>query len=228
MTIGDAFERSIAYYDNWVRIALPGYEEIFATAIKLTPFPHDQPIDVLDLGAGTGIFSEHVFSKYLNGRYCLVDLSPGMLAVAKERFRSNQEQFEFVEQDYRVLLLKKRFDLVISSLSIHHLEDGDKLKLFCKVHQQLKDGGLFINIDQIKAPTPNLETLYWETWLAMVRKKGAEEGQIQASIQRRREFDRDVTLIDQLNMLKAAGFVNVDCIYKNYFIGLFFAQRKEE
>ena len=225
MSIEGAFDQSVQYYDNWMKLALPSYDELFRTALELIPFGVDSTIEVLDLGAGTGLFSEHVFKKYPRTKFTLCDLAPKMLDVARERFREYPEQFEYLVEDYRELGSENRYDLVISSLSIHHLEDEEKRRLFKQVHRALKDTGIFINVDQIKGPTPEMQKLYWENWLRMVREKGAAEDQIQASIQRRREFDKDSLLTDQLTWLSKAGFVNVDCVYKNYFIGVCFARK---
>lgn len=40
------------------------------------------------------------------------------------------------------------FDAVISSLSIHHLDDIDKRKLFTRIYDSLPNGGLFVNYDR--------------------------------------------------------------------------------
>ena len=64
MTIDEAFNASIEYYDDWMKKALPNYEDLFRTAQELIPFPPVQAIDVLDLGAGTGLFSRHILEKY--------------------------------------------------------------------------------------------------------------------------------------------------------------------
>lgn len=223
MSVEQAFDQSVEYYDNWMKRALPSYDEIFRTALELIPFNSENVIEVLDLGAGTGLFSEHVFKKYPHAKSTLCDLAPKMLDVARERFRKYPEQFEYLVKDYRELNSENRYDLVISSLSIHHLEDEEKRRLFKQVYRALKDSGVFINVDQIKGPTPEMQELYWENWLKKIREKGAAEDQIQASIQRRREYDKDATLTDQLAWLSETGFVNVDCVYKNYFIGVFFA-----
>lgn len=63
MTIYQAFNESVEYYDDWVKKALPSYDEIFSVAKELTPFAPETRIDVLDLGAGTGLFSKHVLDK---------------------------------------------------------------------------------------------------------------------------------------------------------------------
>jgi tRNA (cmo5U34)-methyltransferase len=225
MTVGRAFDQSVKYYDNWMKLALPSYTEIFSTALESIPFGVNESIEVLDLGAGTGLFSQHVFTKYPHARFVLCDLAPKMLEVARERFHGYQDQFEYILTDYREFQDARRYDLVISSLSIHHLMDDEKVKLFGDVYRSLEEKGIFINVDQIKGPTPDMQEFYWANWLEKVREKGAAEEQIKASIQRRTKYDRDATLIDQLKWLLEAGFSNVDCIYKNTFIGVFYASK---
>jgi len=225
MTVGQAFDQSVKYYDNWMKLALPSYTEIFSTALEVIPFGVNEALEVLDLGAGTGLFSQHVFTKYPHAKFDLCDLAPKMLEVARERFEQHQDQFEYIVTDYRDFQITGRYDLVISSLSIHHLTNDEKKNLFSDVHRSLNDTGVFVNIDQIKGPTADMQDFYWVNWLEKVREKGAAEEQIQASIQRRTRYDKDALLMDQLKWLSEAGFANVDCVYKNTFIGVFYASK---
>ncbi len=226
MTIDQAFNASIDYYDDWMKKALPHYDTLFDSALTLIPFDPARPIDILDLGAGTGLFSSHVLAKYPRARFVLYDVADKMLDVARDRFQSCLPQFEFVVGDYRSLKVTRDFDLVISSLSIHHLTDDEKQALFRSIHGVLRKPGLFINIDQIRAETACLRDVYWNYWLAHVRGRESSEERIQESIDRRKAYDRDALLIDQLQWLKDAGFVNVDCVYKDFFVGVFVAMKE--
>ncbi len=226
MTIDQAFNASIDYYDDWMKKALPNYDDIFGSAQKLIPFDPTLPINVLDLGAGTGLFSKHVLEKYPHARFVLYDLADKMLNVAKERFQSRLSQFEFAVGDYRTLQVTHDFDLVISSLSIHHLTDAEKQALFRSIYGVLRKPGLFLNIDQIRGETAYLRDLYWNYWLTQVHQRESSETRIQESIDRRVTYDQDALLIDQLQWLADAGFVNVDCVYKNFFVGVFLAVKE--
>lgn len=229
MSIDQAFNASIAYYDEWMQNALPNYADLFGTAKELMPFDPAQPIEVLDLGAGTGLFSQHVLEKYPQARFVLYDVAEKMLGVAKERFKAHLAQFEFVVGDYRELQQATReFDLVISSLSIHHLSDDEKQALFRQIYGVLRKPGVFLNVDQIRAETSFLRDLYWNHWLEQVRGRNMPEELIQESIKRRQTYDKDASMADQLRWLSEAGFVNVDCVYKNYFVGVFMGMKHEE
>lgn len=154
MAIDQAFNATIDYYDDWIRKAVPGYDDMFAIARELLPFPEGAEVDVLDLGAGTGLFSRLVLGKYPRSRFVLVDVAEKMLDVARERFRDHPGQFGYRVEDYRDLREEGRYDLVISALSIHHLADPEKRTLFARVHAALRDGGIFLNIDQIRGGDP--------------------------------------------------------------------------
>lgn len=226
MTINQAFNASIQYYDDWMKKALPNYNDLFDSAQALLPFPPSQPINVLDLGAGTGLFSEHILTMYPHAQFVLYDVADQMLNIAKKRFQAYPSQFEFIVDDYRTLQRTHEFDLVISSLSIHHITDEEKQNLFRSIYKALRTTGLFINIDQIRGETAYLRNLYWQHWLTQVRQRKSSESQIQDSIRRRTTYDKDALLTDQLQWLRNAGFRSVDCVYKNFFVGVFLAMKE--
>ena len=223
MTIDKAFNDSTPTYDDWMRRALLGYSDLFGNAVRVIPFDVNCSIRVLDLGAGTGSFAAHVAAVYPNARLVLMDVADKMLEAARERFKDQGERFAFEVADYRNLQGKGEYDLVISSLSIHHLTDDEKANLFKTVFRLLKPAGAFINIDQIRGETETLRRLNWNRWLNHVRSSGATEEQIRASIERRTTYDKDALLADQILWLKQAGFSDVDVVYKNFFLGVFLA-----
>ena len=226
MTIDAAFNATIAYYDDWMKKALPNYADLFGSALALLPFQPEAAMNVLDLGAGTGLFSQHVLGKYPHANFVLVDLADKMLEVARQRFGDDSDQFQYVLGDYRKLEGQAEYDLVISSLSIHHLEDADKQDLFGRIFTVLRKGGLFINVDQVRGETQYLRELYWNHWLEQVHASGFSAERIQESIDRRTSYDKEALLEEQVDWLKNSGFQNVDCVYKNFFVGVFFGMKE--
>jgi len=81
-------------------------------------------MDVLDFGAGTGLITAHVASKVR--RVTAVDVSRAML----EKLASKQElagKVDILCQDILEHPIGRRFDLVVSAMAMHHVEDTDLL-----------------------------------------------------------------------------------------------------
>ena len=87
-----------------------------------------------------------------------MDIADEMLNVARKRFEGI-ENISYQTENYIHKLPDILFDTVISALSIHHLEDKDKKKLFARIYDSLPDGGLFVNYDQFCAGSSEMD--YW-------------------------------------------------------------------
>ena len=195
---------------------IPCFDDFYQIAIKEIPFTKEQNIDVLDLGAGTGLMAGLVASNYPNAKIQLLDIAEKMLSEAQEKLKCFKNNFDFIVADYsRVKSFNKNFDLIISSLSIHHLTDFEKQNLFKIIHAHLKSDGFFINADQVLGDTEEIDKIYRSRWIEQIKKKGADDKELNAALERMKE-DKMSTLASQTQWLKEAGFVNVNCWFKNY------------
>ena len=53
-SVEQAFSEAAPDYDAWVKQALPAYDELFSVAVESIPFAHERPLEIADLGAGSG------------------------------------------------------------------------------------------------------------------------------------------------------------------------------
>lgn len=146
-----------------------------------------------------------------------------MLNMAKERFRGNAN-VKYIAADYSKYDFTEKYDLVVSALSIHHLEDKEKKELYKKSYSILKEKGIFINSDQVHGETPFIENLNKTTWRKYVENSSLTEEEIKAAYERTR-LDKDIRLDQQLDWLKEAGFCDVSCIYKYYMFAVMFGRK---
>ena len=180
-------------------------------------------LSVLDLGAGTGLMSSFVLQKHPNSKLTLIDLSEGMLDIAKARFSDNTS-IKFIVSDYTQFEYTEKYDLVISSLSIHHLTDSEKKELFQKLYSIMTPDSIFINVDQVLGNTTYLEDLYTSDWRTYIENSGLELDEISSAMERTK-LDKMSTLEQQLQWLTEAGFSDVDCIYKYFNFVVMFARK---
>lgn len=211
MTMRDSFNAAAPRYDALRRKLIPCFDDFYGTAIRLLPAHTTR---VLDLGAGTGLLSAAVRDRFPKARLELVDLAEDMLAIARERF-AGDPAVTFRVADYGRDDLGGPYDAVVSALSIHHLEHDGKQALFRRIAKALKPGGRFINADQAQGSTPALEEWYKDNWVADIRALGIGDVELGAA-HHRQTHDRLAPLFNQLQWLTEAGFVDVDCVYKNW------------
>ena len=103
--------------------------------------------NILDLGAGTGLELIEVFNRFPNVNVTAVDISENMLEKLKEREFGDKVKIicgNFFDVDFG-----NNYDAVISTSALHHFLKDDKLELYKKVYNSLKDGGIFLNSDKI-------------------------------------------------------------------------------
>jgi tRNA (cmo5U34)-methyltransferase len=220
LTVGALFDEAAEGYDRTRRHLVPPFDDFYRMVVESIPHEADAAIRVLDLGAGTGLFSALVARAFPRARITLVDVSPEMLGVARRRFADEPERFELRVADYAREPLPGEYEAVVSALSIHHLDGTGKRELFRKVYGALCAGGVFVNADQVLAPTPEIEARYRETWLRQVRERGVGEVDLAAALVRMEE-DKMSTLEEQKAWLEEAGFRQVDCPYKNYSFAVY-------
>lgn len=60
MSIKNAFDMAAKDYDQARKQLIPCFDDFYGTALELIPFETKDRINVLDLGAGTGLFSSLV------------------------------------------------------------------------------------------------------------------------------------------------------------------------
>ncbi len=220
MTIHIAFNAAAADYDKLRRILIPCFDDFYKTAVEVISYERTAPLKVLDLGAGTGLYSGMVQAVFPNAEFTLLDLAVEMLEKAKSRFRQMGKSPRIIIGDYVEADWGGSYDFVISGLSIHHLSDTDKERLYQRIYQALNPGGMFVNADQVLGQTSLLEKWYRQHWLDSVRTLGISEEELKAALTRM-EYDRMAPLALQLNWLEASGFQDVDCWYKNFSFAVF-------
>jgi SAM-dependent methyltransferase len=155
---------------------------------------------VLDLGTGDGRLLALLQLDRPEMLGVGVDFSELMLGAARERF-AGEGRVELVEHDLaEPLPALGRFDAVVSSMAIHHLEHERKRSLLGEVFDLLEPGGVFANFEHVASPTHRLHLAFFAA--------------IEEPIENADPSDRLLDVETQLVWLRELGFDDVDCYWK--------------
>jgi tRNA (cmo5U34)-methyltransferase len=153
-------ERSIAAYDVLQRVKTydadmelmhPNRSKMVQIAIEMLPFPKTAALRAIDLGIGTGYFTERFLNHFPNSRVLGIDGAQSMIELAKERLTLLALRLELVIGDFRKLQELApgagTVDAVFSAYALHHLSRSDKEAVLRQVVELLVPGGWFVNAD---------------------------------------------------------------------------------
>lgn len=227
---------SDAYVEEWVsrqRAEDPSRAERFQLMCDLFPFPTDAAVTILDVGAGYGPVSKCILDRYPHATCIAQDGSEPMLNRAQTLMAGYEGRFKTHLSDlFDPNWLPKHFgpfDAAVSSSCLHNLRDFARIRaIYREIREQLKPGGVFLNLDLLNAPTTELQQRYSAAAATRRQRAGTSREDIGAMVRR---ADRPATsapggsfpanLEQQLAALKGAGFREVDCFAKDLQRALF-------
>jgi tRNA (cmo5U34)-methyltransferase len=206
-----AFDAHARQYDGLRRRLIPPFDAFYGNAVDAIALIEGSPKRVLDLGAGTGMLSAMVAERYPEAELVLTDGAAAMLDEA----RAALPQATIEVADLNDPLPEGPFCAIVSALAIHHLDDEGKRTLFARVHDALSPGGVFVNAEQVLAPTPWLDAKWLEWHRASSAALGTTPEEWEAALGRM-AFDRCATVEDQLGWLRDAGFDDVAAPFQDH------------
>jgi len=217
-----SFDDKADEYDVWIDSVCPFYREALGSLVGHIP---ENTRYVLDLGAGTGNVSQAILARYPKTVVTLVDLSSEMLSRAEEKLLAYKERTLFVEKEISSFTSHYSYDVVVASLSVHHLEKKQKERLFETVLKLLVPGGYFFLLEQVVGASTHLEQVNHKAWLTYMQEHGLSQVKIDEVLARKKEHDHCETLFDQLLLLRKVGFVGIDVLFRENSIAVFGGQK---
>jgi tRNA (cmo5U34)-methyltransferase len=211
-----------ADYDEHARLGMPRRDEMLTQLVERLPVTAGQ---VLQLGCGTGALTAELVRRYPAGRVRATDGAPEMLERARARVRGLRgADVDFGSALFEELEIEpESFDLITSCMALHHVVD--KGPFYAGLRRGLRPGGLLIFADELRAALEHVERLHWNAWLAFARQPGhLSDAELDDALEHIDEHDHYETLWDQLRLLHAAGFRDVDCVWRYLNYGVFTAR----
>jgi tRNA (cmo5U34)-methyltransferase len=172
---------------------------------------------VLDIGCGAGNYTLKMLDKLPGLDATLVDLSQPMLDRARERVtEGGAGNVETVQADIRELALPDaHFDIILAGAVLHHLRGEEEWEMvFEKLYRTLRPGGSLWISDLISHDSDAIQGLMWQRYGDYLQELGGKEYQEKVFAYIEKE-DTPRSLNFQLDMLKKAGFGEVEVLHKN-------------
>jgi tRNA (cmo5U34)-methyltransferase len=210
------FEEEAQEFDRIIVTLIPDYPRMVEALVAVIPFESSAPVRVIDLGCGTGTVAERVLASFPNAQVTCLDLAENMIAMARAKLK-HHPHVHYVAGDFNNFDLDGNYDVVVSSLALHHLmTNDDKRQFYRRIYGSLRSGGVLYNADVVLGSSDFLQAVYMQQWRIFMGRKVSREEIEGKWIPKYEAEDRPAKLTDQLAWLAEIGFADVDVIWKNY------------
>jgi tRNA (cmo5U34)-methyltransferase len=225
-TLRAEFDREARGYDRTARASMPAYTELHRTLVRGVPFLPTRAFRVLELGVGTGALTSALLGTFPHATVVGLDVSPKMIAAARRRLHAFRDRVELfagrLEESW-----EGRYDVIVSALAIHHLEDREKWRLFRRVFRSLEHGGYFGDGDDHLPEDPLFDSRFAQI-AASEFGGGASRGSYRAPQvvwHEHERFDHPCTVAAEVAHLERAGFPHVGVPWRYFGQAVVWAYR---
>jgi len=226
-----AYDRSqrVQSYDADMELMHPNRSKMIQIALEFLPFPKASALRAIDLGVGTGYFTERFLDRFPNSEVLGIDGAGAMIELARARLRSLASRVQFLIGDFRSLQQLARgvgkADVVFSAYALHHLNRPDKEAVVRQVVELMAPGAWFVNADLIVADSAEVESRLQQLRVAgIMERAGGSDNRFADSAATQRflndlqanEADQPLTLAEDLDVLRSSRLKNVSAFWLEY------------
>jgi len=220
------FEDEAREFDEIIVRLIPEYPRMVEALVAAIPFDHSTPVRVIDLGCGTGTVAACVLDSFPNAQVICLDLAGNMIAMAQAKL-AHYPGVRYVVSDFNAFDFYGKYDVVVSSLALHHLvTDEDKRNFYRRIYNALPSGGVFYNADVVLGSSDFLQDVYMKQWLNFMSREVSQDEIEHKWIPKYQAEDRPAKLIDQLKWMAEIGFADVDVVWKYYNFAVYGGVRR--
>ncbi|MBB6631917.1 class I SAM-dependent methyltransferase [Clostridium algidicarnis] len=136
----DGYDRTVQLSEENNEYPFAGYKDVLNTIYNIVH--SKEKVKILDIGFGTGILTKKLY----NDGYEIygIDFSERMIEIAKRKMPlAKLFQYDF-SKGLPKELENIKFDYIISTYAMHHLEDKDKIKFVNELDKHLSNNGEII------------------------------------------------------------------------------------
>lgn len=213
-----AFDADVAQvFDDMLRRSIPQYEVMRRTVFELACAFVQPDTAIVDLGCSRGEALDPFVRKYgAHNRFVGVEVSEPMLAASRHRFEGYIRAgiVDIRSCDLRVEYPPEQASVTLCVLTLQFTPIEHRQRILRRIWEHTQPGGALILVEKVLGASANLDALMVDHYYTLK----AENGYTQQQIERKRLSLEGVlvpvTARWNEELLRTAGFAQVDCFWR--------------
>ncbi|MBR3595993.1 MAG: class I SAM-dependent methyltransferase [Clostridia bacterium] len=199
--MNEFFDKRLDGYDEHMMTCIESAEEFYPYTADC--LPKEAGVKILDLGCGTGLELEHYFNLSPYAKVTGVDLTEAMLNALKQKLH-DKDLTLILGSYFDVPFGEEIFDAAVSVESLHHFTKEEKIPLYIKLYNSLKEDGYFILTDYFALSDEN-ERTYRNELLYLKKLQRINDNEFY-------HYDTPLTVEHETEALLEAGFSSIEVL----------------
>ena len=209
------FDENVAsVFDDMLSRSVPFYKENLNLQIDILKDFLETNDKIIDLGSSTGTFLIEL-AKKLNKNLSLIgiDNSKAMIKRAKNKASAFGVDIEFIETDFLDFDLNNS-KAIVANYTVQFIRPLKREKLIKKIYNSLQKNGIFLMSEKLITENKKLNKTMIDIYYDYKKKMGYSEFEIAQKREALENVLIPYTMQENIEMLKNAGFKEVEVIFK--------------
>ena len=205
-------------FDEMLQRSIPAYADMRDLVTRIGKRYVKRKTAIVDVGCSTGeAINPFIKAFGAQNQYKLYDVSEPMLNKAKERYKSWMDigLVDVEEFDIRNGIPKNVYaSLILSVLTLQFTPIEYRQKIIASIYDALEPGGALILVEKVLGSSYTIDSMLVDEYYRLKADNAYTQEQIAAKRKSLEGVLVPITSSWNVQMLKEAGFSNVDCFWR--------------
>lgn len=204
-------------FENMLSRSIPEYEVMRRAVFDLACKYRQENTDIVDLGCSRGDAVAPLVDRFgAHNRWTLVEISPSMLAIARERYACHitAGTMRVLSTDLRQAYPYVRASVTLSILTLQFVPIEYRQRILRDIYKSTVPGGALLIVEKVLGSSAELDETMIDLYYSLKR----ENGYTTDAIDRKRLSLEGVlvpiTARFNETLIASAGFAQVDCFWR--------------
>ena len=208
------FDEEVAsVFDDMLLRSIPFYKENLNLEIGILKNLLKKNDKIIDLGSSTGTFLIELSKQIEKLNLIGIDTSDAMIKKATQKAKAFASNTKFIKADFLNYNLSES-KAIIANYTIQFIRPLKREKLIQKIYNSLENKGIFLMSEKLVTENKKLNKIMIDLYYEYKKQKGYSEYEIAAKREALENVLIPYTMEENIEMLKNAGFKDIDIIFR--------------